>query len=335
MKIIKYISFSMLLAVGVLISGCEEPLDPYPLFETVPHGLGRIKAGTPTSFLFGKNDSKIEGDLLWISTDKKVTVNKMELKVTWSEGYLDKDRLPKTAVHGTKVIKALASAGKAREAQNWVITAAEVYEAFKAAKFDYDDGKGVVDVFARPKDIDRSLTKYFTSNDKFIITWKFTSEDGRVFESWSQGICNETVGSNCALNFGVVCESNLAGTYAFESEGTTTDPTPSITPKFKTLTGTVTLKALGSGRYEISDYSGGLYGFWYAAAYGVNNTTHVIGVFTDACERISGNFEDAGPGFDGNIVITGRVIDAAKGIIEYTWLQTEYGDVGKMKLTKR
>jgi hypothetical protein len=331
--------FGAWIFLALFAISCEKAYDPYPTFETVPHSFGKFKAATPTSLNFGNNNSKLEGDLLWISTDGKVKVTESDLYITWTESYKDKDGLPKTANHGKRKLKNSTDVGAAREAKPWSFTAVDIYNLFKDAKFDYKDDKGVVAVFDAPKDGDRSASSRFTSNDKFVLSWAFKGDDGRYFDSWSGGICSETVGSNCSLTFGVICTSAIEGTYKAVAVGKSTD---SCCPDLTTVESTVTIKALGSGKYEISDFSGGLYQKWYevygidAAYAAVTDKTKnkLIGDITDACNKVSGSwaepFQDATLPF---MIISGQSIPA-EGKIVYKWTNG-YDDFGDVTLTKQ
>ncbi len=318
----------------LVFTSCEEPVDPYPLFETVPHGFGKINAGTPTSFFYGNNSSKIDGTLEWISTDNAVKVTKIDIMVTWNESFKDKDGIGLTANHGKKVIKSITSVADQRKPNAFSVSAAEIYEKFKDVSFDYKDDLGSRKVFSsNPKDADRSGGNYFTSNDRFTVTWAFTGDDGRYFDSWSQGICSETVGSNCQLTVGVVCVSTLAGTYKSVATGSSTDDCckePSYT-----VSGEVTLTAKGTGTYEISDFSAGLYKLWYEI-YGIDDayvnapTSKLKGNILDACNKVSGKWVEP---FSESMEITG-VSMPSQGKIVYDW-KNGYGDKGTVTLTKK
>jgi len=261
MKIVKFLNYALILGLVMFAAGCEEAYDPYPEFQSVPHGFGKYKTGTPTSLFFGNNNAKLEASLQWISTDGKVTVTDMDLFVTWTEGYLDKDGLPKTASHGKKLIKTLP-AGAARTPVDFSWTASDVYNAFKGAKFDYSDGAGSRDVFANPKDARRTANSYFTPNDKFTLTWAFKSSDGKYYDSWSGGICSNSVGANCQLNFNIVCLSELAGTYDYKAKGWCgAEKTGKIELK---LTGTGVYVPILDGGAE-ADFSFGAYAVCYGA----------------------------------------------------------------------
>ena len=223
----------------VAFTGCEDTYDPYPEFQPVPHGFGQYEAGTPTSFFFGDNNAVLKGDLQWVSIDGLVSVDAMDLYVTWSESYLDQDGIPKTAAHGKRKLKTLP-AGSERTPQAFSYTATDVYNLFNGIKYDYGDGAGERDVFANPKDSDRKSSAYFTPNDEFILSWGFNATNGKYYDSWSGGICNNTIGANCQLAFNVVCKSALAGTYEYRAIGWCG------TEK----TGTVELREVGTGVYE-------------------------------------------------------------------------------------
>lgn len=335
MKLIKYLNISFIALTLLLMGGCEDAYNPYPDFETVPHSFGKFKAGTVTSLIYSNNNAGLSGDLQWISTDSKVKVVEIDLYITWSESYKDKDGLPKTAVHGKRKLKSTTDVGNAREPKEWSLTATEIYNLFKGVTFDYKDDAGARDVFANPKDTDRSPNSYFTSNDKFILSWGLKGDDGRYFDSWSQGICSETVGSNCSLSFGVICTSALAGRYTSTTTGTSTDP---CCPDPVTVESEVEFKDLGSGKYEISDFSAGLYKAWYSI-YGIDDAymaetdktkNKLRGDVLDACNKISGTWVEP---FSESMTITGISIPS-EGKIEYAWVNG-YGDKATVVLTKK
>lgn len=335
MKINNLLKITLLSALMIMVASCEDAYNPYPEFETVPHSLAKFKSGSPTSFLFGNNASMLEGDLQWITTDGKVKVVETDYYITWSESYLDKDGLPKTANHGKMKLKNTTDVGNQREAKSWSFTAADVYSVFKDAKFDYGDSVGLRSVFGNPKDGDRSDKKYFTSNDKFTLTWGFKADDGRYFDTWSQGICSETVGSNCSLSFGVICVSNIAGTYTSTTTGTSTDD---CCPTESTVTSEVTITSLGSGKYVISDFSAGLYQYWYEV-YGIDSAytsstdktkNKLIGDILDACDKISGAWVEP---FAEPMKISG-FSSPDLGVITYSW-ENGYGDKATVTLTKK
>jgi hypothetical protein len=325
--------------LAVFAISCEKAYDPYPVFETVPNSFGKFKPATPTSLNFGNNAAKLEGDLQWISFDSKVKVVERDLFITWSESYKDKDGLPKTASHGKRKLSTSTDVGNQREPKPWSVTAEEIYKLFADAKFDYKDEKGVVGVFASPKDADRSESSRFTSNDKFVLSWAWKADDGRYFDSWSGGICSETAGSNCSLTFGVICTSAIEGTYKAVAVGKSTD---SCCPDLTTVESTVTIKSLGSGKYEISDFSGGLYQKWYEV-YGIDGAyvsstdkakNKLIGDITDACNKVSGSWAE--PFQDATLplmIITGASIPG-NGTIVYKWTNG-YADYGDVTLTKQ
>jgi hypothetical protein len=336
MKLIKFLNLSIAVSAILIVSGCEKAYDPYPVFETVPHSFGKFKSGTSTSLLYGNNNSQLSGDLQWISVDQKVNVVETDLYITWTENYKDKDGLPKTASHGKKKLKTITDPGPARTPKDWSFSAAEIYALFKDAKFDYKDDAGERSVFGNPKDTDRNTTNsYFTSNDKFVLSWGFKGDDGRYFDSWSQGICSETVGSNCSLSFGVVCVSDLAGTYTSTTTGKSTD---TCCPDETTVESTVTITSLGSGKYEISDFSAGLYKKWYEV-YGITDAyvaetdktkNKLRGDILDACNKISGSWVEP---FSESLTISGVSLVSDKKIT-YTW-ENGYGDKATVTLTKQ
>ena len=166
--------------------------------------------------------------------------------------------------------------------------------------------------------------------DAFILNATITKTDGSTFDANNTGanvIGQNTFNALFQIRQNVVCPSDLGGTYTATTTGISTDP---CCPDEVTLTGEVTLEDQGSGVYEISDWSAGLYVEWYAAPYGITQGNITPKEITDACGLISGSFAD-GVFNGGGIELTGSV-DEATGVITYTWTSS-FGDEATVTLT--
>lgn len=205
MKIVKYL-FIITLAVFTTIACRETTVDPNVPFETAVHGYGELK--TPANFSLTDAAAAVNFKWRWISIDKANTVNKVEFVVYFDEPYKDKDGNPKTARHGgvagtdfTKVLKVVAAPAGNFAFTDFAITQAEVYNIYKSNTFNYDDGKGAVNVFSRGT---RTAAKPFVAGDKFTIRWVLYTADGRKFDSWTTNVCGDFVGANCVIQFGIL-----------------------------------------------------------------------------------------------------------------------------------
>lgn len=125
----------------------------------------------------------------------------------------------------------------------------------------------------------------------------------------------------------LVCPSDLGGNYLATTTGQSTD---GCCPDPATLTDIpITLTDKGSGVYTISDWSAGLYLFWYAV-YGITPTTNMTATFTDACKVYA--IPDIIEPFGTATVFTNVSLDEATGVITYTWTNG-YDDTGTVVLT--
>lgn len=149
-----------------------------------------------------------------------------------------------------------------------------------------------------------------------VVTFSFetATQDGRTLQT----------GGN-SVNITASCPSNLAGTYDVVAVGTSTD---GCCPDQTTVTSTVTLTDQGSGRYGISDFSGGLYLEWYDV-YGITSTADSPGTIVDVCNNLT--FVDTNEPFQTAVTGTGSV-DGATGVITLSWTNG-YDDEGTLTLT--
>ena len=181
-------------------------------------------------------------------------------------------------------------------------------------------------------DIVAAFSEISTSGDIVVgdvitISARFTMDDGTVLN-----IVNDDgtsgVGANIqttglfttVLSYPVSCPSDLGGNYSVISNGENTDGQPAAV----NLAYDVTITDLGGGSYEISDFSGGVYVFWYNI-YGL--TWEQPGVFTDVCGSLSGTFGDA---WGQAVPATGSV--SPDGTISIHW-DNPWGDFGDSVFT--
>lgn len=167
--------------ITVFTSCRKEELNPVATPEPGVWGQGKLLSG---SFIAGSDATSIVNmQLKWIDVNKKLTMSKQEIFIRFTEAYTDKNGLPATADHGTKSFAIQDCKGN-NEPVQFSISAAQVYNLFKANKFDY--GKGSVDVFGA----DRPDGKRFTKADSFEMSWAFTSSEGLVYKWWSVSVIN-------------------------------------------------------------------------------------------------------------------------------------------------
>jgi len=187
-SMIKHIPVLALMATVFLSSCRKEELNPVATPEPGVWGQGKLLSG---QFTAGADaSSKVSMQLKWIDVNKKVTITKMEIFITMTERYTDKNGNPATANHGTKSYKVFDAKGN-NEAVPFDITANEVYTLFQTAKFDYGKGAGNQDVFTTANG--RPAGARFTKNDSFKMEWAFTSKDGLVYKWWSVSVVNGEV----------------------------------------------------------------------------------------------------------------------------------------------
>lgn len=131
------------------------------------------------------------------------------------------------------------------------------------------------------------------------------------------------------LNAAVACASSLAGTYDAVTNGESTDPgpTPSENPAVD-FASVITLTDTGvNGVYTISDFSGGLFTYWYDI-YGLSGD--YPGTIQDVCNSFT-VINTTGP-FGSPISGSGSV-DPDTGVITISGLADSWGDNWTMVLT--
>ena len=228
MNKLKYLALT-LAGVFLLSVSCSDDKELVPVWETAINGEGLI-VSTAQDFKRGDPSVTLDFELKWISVDQKATVTKMEVFFTWKETYTDVDGNPAVANHGTKTLATYEGGAVPanRTAVAWTLTQAQVQALYSGATFDYNDGVSgnAIDVFGAPYNPARDATNIFIDKDAFTVTWHYTSDDGRVFDSWSPSVCTEFPGSNCQVEFGVVCAEDISnpgangGNWTFDMQDT-------------------------------------------------------------------------------------------------------------------
>lgn len=219
MKHLRLYSFLAIILAGIITSCKDEDIQLVPEWETGVHGFGAFATGSPTNFVF-QSSAGLNVNLKWVSIDGANAVTKIDVFVLFNEPYIDPDGNPVIAAHGGTAGKLLASYSDAAVPANRTnmtipITQAAIYELYKNNTFDYDKNASTpaTQVFANPATPTRSAASRFIKGDAFNVRWEFTTADGRKFSKWGVSVCTEYPGGNCAVAWGVICSSALAGNY--------------------------------------------------------------------------------------------------------------------------
>jgi hypothetical protein len=204
MKILKYSTFSAVVALFCILFACKKVASPLPEFDSAIHALGKLTdtfaIKTPTAAATYK--------WRWVSIDGLNTVSKVEYYVTFKDSYTDKDKNSRTANYGTKLWKVIegGAVGTNRTDISGSITQAEVYTLFKDATVDYGLGAGSLPVFSQRA---RTATTPFIKSDGISITWYIYTADGRKFTTWSPAVCSSLLDAfgnllaNCSMDIAV------------------------------------------------------------------------------------------------------------------------------------
>lgn len=205
MKRISTYLLSVTLVAATALSCKDESLITLPVWETAVHGFGVITSDPAVGFSATNPSSTVNVDFNWVSIDKKNTVTNIDLFVLFNEAYVDVDGNNAIASHGGSAglkLKSVSPQGN-REVGSFTISQEEVYSIYQSASFDYGFGNGAQPVFSDPLNKGRSSSKKFVKGDTFTLKWILTTEDGRVFDSWSPSVCTEFPGANCQLDWSV------------------------------------------------------------------------------------------------------------------------------------
>lgn len=211
MKSIKKYIIVMVASIGFITSCKDDSLQVVPEWESAVHGFAAVSSSN-SDLSYNDPAVDVDIDLKWVSIDGKLNVTKMEVYVLFDEAYIDVDGNPKVASHGGTKGKLLTSfEGGAvptnRNNVNFSVSQNAVYELYKDATFDY--GNGTVNVFTNPDKPQRNSTQRFMWDDALTVKWTFTTDDGRVFNSWAPSVCTEFPGANCQVAISVVCASSI------------------------------------------------------------------------------------------------------------------------------
>lgn len=151
------------------------------------------------------------------------------------------------------------------------------------------------------------------------------SNEGESLILTLEGAAELYTGDSLVISVVRNCPSDLEGTYAVLSDGSSTDGAPANNP-VEDFPYQVDIVETADKTYSISDGFAGLYIEWYCDAYGYCFETP--GTFTDVCGNLSGSWED---GFESNVTLTGTVND--DGTLTITWVNG-FGDTATATYTK-
>ncbi len=168
-----------------------------------------------------QGSARINFKTRWVSLDKKLTVNKIEIYVRMLEVFNDPDGNPVVAdLSGNgkgKLLTTILTPAENRVWNTFSVTPDQIFNLYQAATVKYDK-VNAVNVFrnpARPRPVGarfrpRERAAYGDVDaDKFIVTWVLYTTDNAVYKTWNfDGICDDQTAvseanSNCQLAFTV------------------------------------------------------------------------------------------------------------------------------------
>ena len=208
MKRITTYLFSLSLIAVTLLSCKDDSLIAIPDWESGVHGYGLLTSDPAIGFSTANASATIDVKFKWKSIDKLNTVTNIDLYVTFNEEYTDKDGNKAVASHGGAQGKKVKSITPQADGEfgSFSISQEEVYNVYSSSSFDYGFGAGSQAVYSDPLGKGRAASKKFVPGDTFRLTWVLTTEDGRVFDSWSPSVCTEFPEANCAIDWGVTVQ---------------------------------------------------------------------------------------------------------------------------------
>jgi hypothetical protein len=216
------INFKYIMIISIfLLMGCrDEALNPVPVWEPAVHGFGVFDTGGTTKGALTNNYLKnfpasgqdaatatVPMKIRWVSLDNKLTVAKIDVYVEMIEYYQDADKNDKQASLGVKLAKTISSPAPNRQWNSFALSGTEAYNLFKDATVKYDK-VNAVKVFENPAN-PRPKGAWFNGSEDFVVTWVFTTSDGKVFNKFSEtSICGDPTNlseasANCRLKFNV------------------------------------------------------------------------------------------------------------------------------------
>ncbi len=205
----KYLNrLTILLFVSAMFFACEDEelkKKNFPGWETAVNGFVQLQDGSAANFLLADMVNGLDMDFRWISIDGTNTVTQIEFYVTFEESYTNPDGDPAVADHGTELFMTVTSPMGNREDMGLSITQGDVYSLFENATFDYDENGSAESVWTYAPKNRNTTSSPFVDGDSFTMTWILTTEDGRVFDSWSPSTCTELPGSNCQIAWILEC----------------------------------------------------------------------------------------------------------------------------------
>ena len=330
----KQLKIYTLILAGLLafITSCkDDSIELVPKWESAVHGLGNFASGSSASFVYNQPATDVDLELQWISIDGKASVNKIEVYVLVNESYVDAEGNEKVAMHGGekgKLYKSFEGGGVPgnRTPVTFSLDQASLYTLYQDAQFNY--GNGTVSVFSNPDKPERNTTNRFIPDDAISARWEFTTTDGRVISKWGPSVCTEFPGANCSVDFGVVCNSDLGGTFDYLTTNIQCDNCPPTYPGVAgcllnaPIEGNGELVALGGGKYTVSDATFGQYG----CAWDDNPAKGVT--LNDVCDKVQfGGADQYG------LVYTFSIVSNDGTTLTIDW-QNDYGDSGRTALTR-
>ncbi len=306
MKKLTYILTAMVLLV---VSACDVEL-PFPEFQDLKYGaIPRLQSGPTGEFnYFNPAGSSVSFTVDFYDENQGKNV----ASYSWKVGFIDRTNNGANNKAAVPLLTIPASAftttDRGTPGVTVTITLQQVLDALGLTIEETNGG------------------------DTFEFFGTVTKTDGSTFDRNNTADNLEGQAAFRAFFYfrqNLVCPSALAGEYTATTTGTSTDP---CCPDETTLENqTVTLVSKGSGVYEISDWSAGLYQEWYDV-YGITPDYvaggGMKGTITDACGKISGSFTEP---FGTTTTVTGSVTN---GVITYTW-KNGYDDTATVTLTKK
>lgn len=202
-----YTVFSLIL----LFNSCQdESLITLPVWESAVHGYAQLKDGSKDNFKNGDPSIDLSFELKWKSIDKENIVTNIDLYISFNETYEDSDGNNKSVAHGGDdgvLFKTIASPPAENQFTSFTITQEDIFNLYQSKSYNY--GNGTESIFNNTFTTRNTSEKKFIPGDSFSVNWILTTEDGRVFDSWSPSVCTEFPEANCKKSWSVVCAETI------------------------------------------------------------------------------------------------------------------------------